>query len=610
VPPGSKTSRRKLAAILFADVTGYSHMMGLDEKGTVENVRRILAFFVRPTVKEGSGRVVKTMGDGVLATFDSAVHAVECAAALQKGFAEHNRALPADGHLRFRIGINIGDIVHDDNDVFGDGVNVAARIQALAEPGGILVTQSVVQQTRGKVPFAFEDLGERTLKNIAEPVRIFRAAIERAPAQAAPPASQPFAPTTPVVAVLPFANMSDDAGQQYFGDGIAEDIITELSRFRTLSVIARTSSFVYRDRAVDVSQIGRELGAQFLVEGSVRKLADRARITVQLVNADSRRHVWADKYDVQLPEIFSVQDDVTRRVVGTLVPRIETEQLEIAHKRPTEHMRAYDCYLKGKAKLYAANDADGRAEARNHFEEAIRLDPAFAAPYNYLCRIDNNTAKFSLAGAPVEELRERAWQFAQKSAVLDDSDPHTHIALAWCHLWRGEFDSARRHLDRATQLNPNDADRAMDRGTTLVYLGEPDAALETMQAGMRLNPFHPDAYRADFAEALFVARRYEEMLKIAEQIPDRTPLFPAWKAAAYAYLGRPQEARRQQERFVANMKAIWSGRSEPAARDYVAWLLSLNPFRRQEDIEHLAGGLKLAGLDTTGVRTTPGPGPR
>ena len=588
--PGNKQSR-KLAAILMADVVGYSRMANVDEASTVAEFRRQLKEHIRPAIRRWNGRLVKTYGDGLLVEFASPVNAVECAVALQSAAGARNRELKADRQMQFRVGINLADVIVEKDDLLGDGVNVAARLQAIADPGGIIVSAAVAQHVKGKCSVAFEDLGVRAVKNIPDPVHVFRAAVGQVTMKAPAQNGHKLA-----IAVLPFANMSGDEDQRYFSDGITEDIITELSRFRMLAVVARNSSFVYRDKAVDVKRVAEELHVEFVVEGSVRKLDKRVRITVQLINAETRRHVWADKYDVELGELFAVQDDVVRRVVATLVPRIEAEELEIARRRPTVDMRAYDRYLHGRALYYAARNATELDGARTEFEQAVKLDPEFARAYCYLAAIDHH-AVFHSAGDPMLSVtRERAWHFAARAVAIDDGDPLPHLSMAWCHLWRGEFEAARHHLDIATRLNPNDVDRAMDRGTTLVYLGEPEAALDVMKAAMQLNPFHTENYLADLAEANFTARRYDEMLKIAGQITDPSPKFTALKAAAFAYTGCFEEARAHAERFVVRMREIWIGDKSAGPAEFVSWLLLSCPFRRKEDRDHLTRGLELAGL--------------
>jgi len=584
------TQIRKFAAILMADVVGYSRLSSIDETGTVAEFKRHLKEHIRPAIRHWNGRLVKTYGDGLLVEFASPVNAVECAVALQQRAAQRNTELQPDRQMHFRVGINLADVIVDKDDLLGDGVNVAARLQTIADPGGIAVSAAVAQHVKGKCSVAFEDLGVRAVKNIPEPIHVFRAvvaAVKSAPAAVGDKLA---------IAILPFSNMSGDEDQRYFSDGITEDIITELSRFRTLAVVARNSSFVYRGDAVDVKKIADELHVDFVVEGSVRKLDTRLRITVQLINAQTRRHVWAEKYDVEFAALFAVQDDVTRRVVATLVPRMETEELEIARRRPPADMRAYDCFLRGRAIYYGARNAAARAEARSLFEQAVALDPEFARAYCYLASIDNNLVTYVAGDPALLAARERAWQLAARAVALDDSDPLTHLSMAWCHLWRREFDATRLHLDIATRLNPNDADRAMDRGTTLMYLGEPEAAIEVMEAAMRLNPFHPDTYLLDLAEAYFVARRYDEMLKIATQVSDKSPKFIAWKVAAFAYLGRAAETRENAERFINRMREIWTGDPSAGPAEFASWVLLSCPFRRQEDRDHLLRGLEMAGI--------------
>ena len=583
---------RKLAAILIADVVGYSRLTNQNESDTLSQFERNLKNYIRPAIRRFQGRLVKTMGDGVLAEFGSPVHAVQCAIAIQEGIIIQNTPLPIEQRMRFRIGINFGDVVLDGDDVLGGCVNVAARLQALAGPDEIYVTSSVVEHVRGKFSVLFEDQGERALKNIDEPVRVYRASH----AKSSNPGAREHT-RIPTIAVLPFLNLSGDPAQRYFSDGVTEDIMTELSRFRTISVIARTSSFSYRDKDLDVKRICDELKADFVVEGSVRVAEQRARITVQLISGDDQRHVWAEKYDIELSQIFSVQDQVTQSVAATVVPKIELHELEAARRRPTSHMRAYDCYLRGKAQYYAAADGRGLAEAKRFFQEALTHDPEFARPYCFLAAIDNNLTLYSAAGTSLSGLRESAREYAMKAAALDDSDPLSHLSLAWCHLWRREFDAARAQLAVATRLNPNDADRAMDRGTTLMYLGEPEAAIEVMLGAMALNPFHPPSYAQDLAEAFFVSHRYEEMIRAAEQISDRSPKFTAWMAAAYAYLGREKDASQQAANFVTKMREIWAGDAGATETDYILWILQFSPFQRREDVEHLLKGLRLAGLN-------------
>jgi TolB-like protein len=589
-------AQRALTTVLMADVVGYSRMTHEDEDAAVDAVQRHLRDIMRPAIRRHRGKLIKTLGDGVLVVFTSPVNAVRCALELQAATAHANAGVVAERQLALRVGVNLGDVRFEGDDVLGDAVNIAARLQTLAEPGEIIAADAVAQLLKGKVQATLEDLGGKSVKNIAEPVHVWRVTAAAHAATLRPAAA---AASVPAIAVLPFQNLSEDPQQSYFSDGFAEDLIIALSRFRNLSVIARTSSFVYRgDKAVDVAQIGKELGAAFAVQGSVRKIADRIRINVQLVSCKDRGHIWAERYDTTLPELFDVQDELTQRIVATLVPRLEADQLQEARRRPTQEMRAYDCYLRGRDRYYSANAETGWTEAREMFEAAIQIDDTFARAYCYLAAIDNNAAARRPAGLPVDALRDKARSLSLKAVSLDASDPLTHLSVAWAHLWRGEYDAAERHLETATRLNPNDADRAMDRGTTLMYLGHADQAIEVMTAGMRLNPFHPESYAVDLAEAYFVAHRYGDMLAIAETLPHPSLKLMAWKAAALALSDRVGEAQQQARAFVEGMDRVWEGAPRADEPAYVEWLLSQSPFKRDEDRAHLIDGLRRAGIRT------------
>jgi TolB-like protein len=588
--------RRKLAAIVMADVAGYSRLMERDEAGTHASFQHVLRDRVLPAARRHRGRVVKTAGDGILMSFDSAVEAVTCAVALREGIEGESRRAPRGSRLRFRFGIHVGDVIVQGDDIVGGGVNLASRIQALAKPDDVLVSQAAFEQVKGSVTFGFEDLGEHRVKNIRDPVHVYRVATT-VPAAAAPDAT---GSPVPSVAVLPFVNLSGDAEQLYFSDGMTEDIITELSRFRTIAVIARNSTFVYRGKSVDVAAVRDDLGVQFVVEGSIRRLGDRVRITVQLINAETRHHVWAERYDVPVDGIFGVQDDVTRRVVAGMLPRIETEGLAIARRRPTGDIRAYDFYLRGKAAYHAATDGRAMAGAERHFLDAVALDPEFVGANCYLARINNLSSMYTAAGRPLAPLRARALAYAQRAAAVDPNDPHVCICLAWCHLWRREFAAARRQLEQAEVLNPNDADRLVDCGTTRMYLGECDRAIALIDGAIALNPHHPDSYLGDLAEVYFVAGRDRDMLALAERIAEPSPQFPAWKAAAYAWSGQAHKARASAAAFVEGVRAIWSGDPAATEEDYVDWLVAFNPFRRRRDLRRLLDGLAKAGLPRGG----------
>ena len=596
--------KRRLAAVLSADVEGFSRLCGEDEAETLSALERHVDEVIKPTVRAHNGRITNQAGDGILAAFGSAVAAVKAAVEIQNAIVLRNEEIEPSRRLRFRVGLNLGEVVVKGGGIFGDGVNIAARAQAQALPDSVCATEAIVQQVRGKVGFAFHTMGKLKLKNIADPIHLFRldpteaeAGKENAGKNAARAAG---VGSKPSIAVLPFLNLSGDLDQGYFSDGIAEDLITDLSRFRTITVIARNSSFGYRGGNVDVRKVADDLGVRFMVEGSVRKMQNRVRITVQLVNAETRAHVWAERYDTPLDGLFETQDEIVRHVVGSLFPRLEDETLAIARRKPTEMLQAYDCFLRGKAALYAATDAAQTEEARSYFEQAVAIDPDFAHAYGYLTKIYNNLTMHASPGQPIQPFRDKARQFAIRAIALDGDDPRAHIGLAWCHLWQRETLSARDHLEIAEKLNPNDAERAIDCGTGWMYLGEIERAIDSMKLGMRLNPHTSASVLADLSEAYFVAGRYDEMLRILERIPDQSPRSPAWKAAGLALAGDLDRARAEASRFVANLRALWAGDPNAGPADFVDWLIAFSPFCRDEDRDHFLRGLALAGLAGTG----------
>ena len=367
---------RRLAVVLAADVAGYSRLMGSDEEGTLSRLKAVRKSLVDPAIALHRGRIVKTTGDGMLVEFASAVDAARCGAEVQRGMAARNANTPEEIRIEFRIGIHLGDIMFDNDDIFGDGVNIAARLEGIAEPGGICISDDAQRQIRGKVDIAFEDMGLQTLKNIAEPMRAWRMKLDGNPASAA---AQPLAlPDKPSIAVLPFQNMSGDAEQEYFADGIVEDIITGLSQFKSLFVIARNSSFTYKGKAVDIKQVGRELGVRYVLEGSVRRAGGRVRLTAQLIEAAQNNHLWAEKLDGDLSDIFALQDTLTMKIVSSVSNRLEQAEIDKVRSKPTAILHAYDLYLKGQALVRYDRRYD---EAYDVFTKAFALDPNYAAPY-------------------------------------------------------------------------------------------------------------------------------------------------------------------------------------------------------------------------------------
>jgi adenylate cyclase len=381
---------RKLAAILAADVAGYSRLMGADEEGTLRTLKRHRAELIDPKITEHHGRIVKTTGDGLLVEFPSVVDAVRCGAEMQLAMAARNRETPEERRIEFRLGVNLGDVIVDGGDIYGDGVNVAARLEGLAEPGGICISRAARDQVRDRLDLELEDLGEQNVKNIARPVRVFRVVLESG---GGPPASALELPDKPSIAVLPFANMSGDAEQEYFAEGISEDIITELSRFNSVFVIARNSSFTYKGRDVKVQEVARDLGVEYVVEGSVRKAGNRVRVTAQLIEAASGNHLWAERYDRDLEDIFAVQDEVTQTVVATVAGRLEAAEMERTKRKPTERLAAYDYLLQGKD-LHHRVTKEANAEGLEMLEKAIELDPDFAEAHAWLaCTLGQSWAR-------------------------------------------------------------------------------------------------------------------------------------------------------------------------------------------------------------------------
>jgi adenylate cyclase len=575
---------RKLAAILAADVVGYSAHMETDEAGTFSRVRAGREELFEPEIKKHHGRIFKLMGDGLLAEFGSVVDAVECAVTLQRGMVERNASIPEAKRIKVRIGINLGEVIVEGDDRYGEGVNVAVRLQELADPGGICVSGKVSKEVEKTLAFGFEPMGEQRVKNIVEPIACFRVNLRVVPSTQ-PASSMPIAPGSlnkTTIAVLPFSNMSGDSEQEYFSDGITEDIITELSRFHSLFVIARNSSFQYRDKAVDVRRVARELGVQYVVEGSVRKMGSRVRITAQLIDAMSGNHLWSERYDRKLDELFDVQDEVTRTIVATVVGRMEEAEVKGAVHRRTENLAAYDSLLRGMDLLRPSYVTDDNQLARELFESAIRLDPKYALAHAYLAWA--LLVEHGYGDAPVA-IKDRALETALTGVRLDPGEGRCHRILAIAYHHRGEFDLALSHFERAVELNPNDANGIARMGLALATSGgRAEEGIELIRQAMRLNPFHPESYWDDLAIASYAARRYDEALEANRRIVGRKQYwYFARMAACYAQLGRLDEARAQVGEAL---------RLKPDFRLSAVKLFYKNP----TDAEHVIEGMRKAGF--------------
>ena len=572
--------QRKLAAILSADAAGYSRLMGEDELATV----RMLAAcreLVAGVIARHGGRVVDMPGDNVLAEFASAVGAVEAAAAMQAQLEDCNGKLPQDRRLAFRVGVNLGEVVVEEGRLYGDGVNVAARIEALAPPGGICVSGKVYEEVRRKLDLAFDDLGEQALKNIAAPVRVYRV---RPGAPAARPVAGASARTAkPSIIVLPFTNMSGDPEQEFFADGLTEDILTDLSRFHEILVISRNTSFKYKGKAVDVRRVAQELGVQYVVEGSVRKAGKRVRVTVQLIDAESDRHLWAERYDRDLDDIFALQDEVTNAIVSVLPGRVEDATRDRASRKPTENMAAYECVATAKT-LHHRSTRDGNMKAMQLIERAIVLDPKYAHAHAWKACIVGQQLTYGWcdADAGVRAIEEEALT----AAALDDNDSDVHRILAALRLRQHDYDRAVYHQGRALSLNPNDDLIVVQQGEILTWLGQPEDGIEWIRKAMRLNPYHPARFWNHLARALFGARRYAEAAEALARIAEPDEFHLAFLAGCLAMAGDTARAA-EQVQFVLQKRPNFS-----VQKDYLPTL----HYKRASDLAHHREALLKAGL--------------
>ncbi len=542
--------QRRLSAIVAADVVGYSRLMEADEAGTHARYKTLREEFLDPTVTEYGGRIVKTTGDGTLIEFASAVDAVSHAVDIQRGLAERNTDLPEDTRIVLRLGINVGDIIIDGDDIHGDGVNVAARLESLCEPGGVFISASVHDQVVGKIEAAFDDLGEHTVKNIARPIRVYSARLGpgKATPSRAPETPLPL-PDIPSIAVLPFANLSGDAEQEFFADGITEDILTELSRFRDLFVISRTSAFTYKGKNLTVQEVARELGVQYVVEGSVRKAGNRVRITAQLIDAETDRHIWAERYDRDLEDIFAIQDEITQTISATLPGRVEASRRERAQNKPTDSMAAYELVLGGKL-LHHRSNRDRNPEALEMVDRAIAIDPKYAHAHAWKACILGQAWSYGWmedADATFEEINREL----QIALTLDENDSDVHRILAAVHLTRHEFDKAAFHQDRALALNPNDDLIVVQKGEILTWMGEPEDGISWIEKAIRLNPYHPERFWGHLGRAYFGARRYPEAIAAFQKIAAPDLGLHAFLAAANARGGDEAAAKRHASEVLA-----------------------------------------------------------
>ncbi|MFZ5792791.1 MAG: adenylate/guanylate cyclase domain-containing protein [Pseudomonadota bacterium] len=578
------STERRLAAIFAADMVGYSRLMEADEAGTLARLKTHRLELIDPAIAKNGGRIIKTAGDGMLVEFRSVADAVRCAAEIQRRMARRNADVSPARWIQFRIGINLGDVIAEENDIFGDGVNVAARLQALAEPGGVCVSAAVREQVRDRLDVAFEDLGEQSVKNIARPIRVFRVLLDKEPPEAAQARPESAAAVArPSILVLPFANMSGDPEQEFFADGLTEDIITELSRFRQLFVISRNSAFVHKGKATKVQDVAREFGVHYVVEGSVRKAGERVRVTVQLIDAETDRHIWAERYDRNLADIFAIQDEVTSAIVATLPGRVEAAAQERVKRRPTENMAAYECVLAGKI-LHHRSTREDNAEALRLLDRAIALDPRYAHARAWRACVLGQSWVHSWC-----DDRDATWRQVieelQTALALDDNDSDVHRILAAVSLAHDDHDKALYHQERALGLNPNNDLIVVQQGELLTWLGRPEEGIEWIRKAMRLNPYHPERFWNHLGRAYFTARRYPEAVEAFSHIAQPDHTHHAFLAAALAQMGNKTAAAAHAQEVLKREPAF-------SAESYLATL----HYKRDSDREHHREGLLKAAL--------------
>jgi len=623
--------QRKLTAILSADVKGYSRLMGEDEVSTVGTItayREVMATLIQ----KHRGRVVDSPGDNLLAEFSSVVDAVRCAVEIQEELKARNAELPENRKMEFRIGVNLGDVIVEGERIYGDGVNIAARVEGLAEGGGVCISRTVYDHIENKLALRFEYLGEQAVKNIRKPVRVYRVLMEPGAAAgvsrekraglrrwqwaalavaavllvgvvavaiwnfylrpAAPPTVVPSEkipaielPDKPSIAVLPFINMSEDPEQEYFSDGITEDLITDLSKISGLFVIARNSAFTYKGKVIKIAEVGKELGVRHVLEGSVRKSNGRVRITAQLVDATTEGHLWAERYDRDLKDIFALQDEVTQKIVAALAVKLTEDEQKRLVRKYTDNMEAYDFYLQG-VEYQNRYTKEANVKARQMFERAIDLDPGFAQAYALLGL--THVHEWSLGWSQDPQSLEQAFELAQRAIALDDSLPLGHFILGEVYLWKKQHGQAIAELEKTIALNPNYADGITWLGNILNWAGRPEEAIGLVKKAMRLNPMYPVWYSWNLGHAYFLTNRYEEAIETLNRVLDRNPGFlpaHAYLAASYGELGRYEEARAE----AAELERLSPDLSSEAWRQRL-------PYKDQAVLERLFNGLRKAGV--------------
>jgi len=584
---------RRLAAIFAGDVAGYSRLMGVDEEGTLRQLKAHRKELVDPKITEHRGRIVKTTGDGMLVEFVSVVDAVRCAVDIQRGMAERNAEVQADRRIEFRIGINVGDIISDSNDIYGDGVNVAARLEALAEPGGITVSRNVHDQVRDKLSFGFEDMGEQVVKNIARPIGVHRVSL----LESAPPTTFKSTGTAdqtrlssahrPSLAVLPFVNMSGDPEQDYFAEGISEDIITGLSKLRWFFVIARNSSFAYGGKAVDVKRIARELSVRYILEGSVRKGGSRVRITAQLIDAATGNHIWADRYDGDLTDVFALQDEITKKVVAAIEPKLLEAEGVRSQSRSPEDLGAWEMVMRANSLFWRMTQSEGEA-AIGILNGAVERYPDYAPAHSMLAFILLVSGHLNLSYSTGSQLT-RAGELGARAAELDDSDPWAHLALGYAAFMRRHTAESAAEFRRALELNPNFAAAHGYLGWAFAFDGQSENAISHLEEAIRMSPHDPQnsIFNVGIAIAHYFSRRYDEAITSCRKaFQQRSGLARGSRIyiASLAQAGHTDDARAALERVKESHPDL-----------SIAWIEQNVPYT-SEPMAKFVEGMRKAGL--------------
>jgi len=584
-----ESSRRRLGAILFADVAGYSSLMGEDESATHDAIKGHLQTLQQLSARY-EGRILQVRGDGVFALFDSVVMAVRFSMDFQNAVAVANQSVPEKRRIKFRIGINLGEVLSDDADVYGDSVNIAARVETLADPGGVCVTAAVYEQIKNKLRYGYEYLGLQQLKNIHDPIEVFRV---RKNLQGADMTASPrlrsrglrlmhSPPRIPSAVVLPFENLSGDPKDNWLSDGLTEDITTNLSKFHNLFVIARNSAFIYKNRTVRPQQAAQELGVRYVTEGSVRKMGNRVRVSVELVDAVSARSIWGDRYDGDLDDIFEMQDEITHRIVAATALQIEATESERTRQMQPSDLEAYGLVLQGQQHIFRYTRDDDHA-ARKLYEAALEIDPHYARAMAAVSRTFNLDWRYAWTDTPDKAL-DQALEYARRAALLDETDARGFGELGFVYLYRKEHEASINAYSRALALNPNDADLIADMADALAHSGRSDEAVRLLQKAMRLNPFYPDQYLWHLGGAYFNLKRYEEAIETLSFMHNPTE-GRRLLAASYGQLGRISEAREQADKVL-----------EAHPNFSLEYWASIQPDKYPEDVEHFIDGLKKAGL--------------